>query len=253
MRDHYEGTPLDPTLDVGAGAFHAPVRFSSLNWESDGGKYFFERPSATQQTAFSFVGQMRCYLPDEAGGVLWFGVDDATFTVYTPMYACMTQTPECYRTGNGDFNHFSWTSAFWIHNWVAGMAYSRYSQVIVDTRAVQERLESSFIDRQTSIESEVLLRSAGDRTKAVALLTEYSISQARRAFSEWKSLGEQLLVKYLDGAIKKQDADGNFQSTEYGRPTYPNRPPLDATFRRRIATETGERLKIREPNQDQEK
>jgi dipeptidase len=245
MRDHYEGTPLDPTLDIGAGPFHAPVRFSSLNWKSDSTDYFFERPIATQQTGFSFVGQMRSHLPDAVGGVLWFGVDDATFTVYTPMYACMTRVPECYRTGNGDFNHFSWTSAFWIHNWVANMAYSRYNLFIADTQPVQDRLENGFIDRQASIEAQAVHLSGHSRKKAVAFLTEYSIARAQQAFSEWKSLGEKLLVKYIDGTVKKQDDRGDFQTGEYGRPAYPGRPPLDAGFRRKIAEDTGEKLKVR--------
>jgi dipeptidase len=244
MRDHYEGSPMDPTLDAGAGAFHAPVRFAPLRWESDSAEYFFERPIATQQTGFSFVGQMRSHLPDEVGGVLWFGVDDATFTVYSPMYACMTQTPECFRAGNGNLTTFSWTSAFWIHNWVAQMAYARYNQIVVDTRTMQDKLENTLIDRQPAIEAQAIRRLNDDRRQAVAFLTEYSMQQAQHAFAEWKSLGEMLLVKYMDGVVKRQDDAGNFERTEYGRPSYPHRPPYDDEWRRRIATETGKKLKI---------
>ncbi len=245
MRDHYEGTALDPTKDVGAGPFHAPIRFSPLEWKSDSIQYCFERPIATQQTGFTFVGQMRSYLPDETGGVLWFGVDDATFTVYTPMYACMTETPECYRVGNGDFNHFSWTSAFWIHNWVANMAYARYDQMITDTKPVQDRLENGFILMQEPVEKKAGEILSQNREEAIVFLTEYSISGAQNALHEWKSLGEKLIVKYMDGVVKKQDEKGNFKYNEYGQPAYPNRPPLSEDTYRRIVKETGDRLKVK--------
>ncbi len=245
MRDHYEGTALDPTKDIGAGLFHSPFRLSPLEWKLDSTSYCFERPIATQQTGFTFVGQMRNYLPDEIGGVLWFGVDDATFTVYTPMYASMTQTPECYRVGNGNFNHFSWTSAFWIHNWVANMAYARYDQMITDTKSLQDKLENGFIGMQELIEQKAVELSKENKYKAIDFLTDYSISEAQKAFYEWKSLGEFLIVKYMDGTVKKQNSDGSFKYNEYGQPAYPDRPQLGEDIRRKIVEETGDKLKIK--------
>ncbi len=244
MRDHYEGTPLDPTKDVGAGPFGSPYRFSPLEWESDSVKYCFERPISTQQTGFTFVGQMRNTLPDEVGGVFWFGVDDAMFTVYTPMYASMTKVPECYRVGNGDFNHFSWTSAFWIHNWVANMAYARYNQMITDTQPVQSRLEDGFILMQPLVEQKAVELVRKDRGEGIAFLTDYSISQAQKAFSEWKSLGEYLIVKYMDGVVKKE-RNGEFEYNEHGGSMYPNRPKLDPEFYRKIVKEKGDWLRVK--------
>ena len=245
MRDHYEGTIFDPTQDVGAGPFHSPYRFNPLTFNLDGEKYGFERPISTQQTGFTFVGQMRNWLPDEIGGVFWFGVDDANFTVYTPMYACSTEVPECYRVGNGDFNTFSWTSSFWIHNWVANMAYNRYSQMILDTKPLQDRLENTFIKEQPKIEQKALELVNSDRERGIAFLTQQSISSAQTAFDEWKALGEKLIVKYMDGVVKKEK-DGKFITNEYGGTQYPNRPLLDEKFLRQIVTETGDWLKEKE-------
>lgn len=245
MRDHYEGTPMDPTQDIGAGPFQSPFRFSPLEWKLDSADYCFERPIATQQTGFTFVGQMRNYLPDEVGGVLWFGVDDATFTVYTPMYSSMTRTPECFRVGNGDFNNFSWTSSFWIHNWVANMAYARYNQMVTDIKPVQDRLELGFIAMMDPIDKKASDLLKGSRAEALEFLTEYSCSQAQKAFDSWKTLGTKLLVKYMDGAVKKTDKDGNFLYNEYGQPEYPNRPKLSEETLRKIVTETGDKLKIK--------
>ena len=242
MRDHYEGTPFDPTLDIAAGPFKSPYRFHPLSWEVDSVKYGFERPTSTQQTGFTFVGQMRNYLPDEIGGVFWFGVDDARFAVYTPMYASMTQTPECYRVGNGDFTHFSWTSAFWIHNWVANMAYGRYDQMLVDAKKLQDKLEDEYLASQPSVEQKAKEMLQDDREKTLDFLTDYSINTAQKATAEWKSLGEYLIVKYMDGCVKKEK-DGEFIHNEYGGSQYPNRPTFDEKYLRAIVKDKGEWLK----------
>ena len=242
MRDHYEGTPFDPTLDIAAGPFHSPYRFNPLAWEVDGIKYAFERPTSTQQTGFTFVGQMRSNFPDEIGGVFWFGVDDARFTVYTPMYACMTQTPECYRVGNGDFTHFSWTSAFWIHNWVANMAYARYDQMLVDAKTLQDKLEDGYLVSQSQIEQKAKELLSIEKKQALEFLTNYSIDVAQKALDEWKLLGEYLIVKYMDGVVKKEK-DGEFIDNNYGGSQYPNRPKFDERYLRAIVKEKGEWLK----------
>jgi len=245
MRDHYEGTYLDPTLDLAAGPFHAPYRFHPLSWEVDSVKYGFERPTSTQQTGFTFVGQMRNTLPDEVGGVFWFGVDDARFSVYTPMYPCMTQTPECYRVGNGDFTHFSWTSAFWIHNWVANMAYARYSQILPDAETLQAKLEDGYLNNQKQVEQKALSLLKINRQDAVSYLTDYSISVAQNALTEWKSFGEYLIVKYMDGVVKKEE-NGQFIHNQFGGSQYPNRPKFDEDYLRKIVKDNGEKLRVKE-------
>ena len=239
MRDHYEGTVFDPTNDWGAGPFHSPYRFNPLSFEVDGKKYGFERPISTQQTGFTFVGQMRNSLPDEVGGVLWFGVDDARFTVYTPMYGCITETPESYRVGNGDFTTFSETSAFWLHNLVANMAYARYNQMLPDVVLRQDRLENTFLQNQPQIEQQA--QSQSSRQATVRFLTDYSLGVAQKAFDEWKTLSHYLLVKYMDGVVKKEE-NGQFVKNPYGGSQYPNRPKLDEDYLRRIVEETGDWL-----------
>lgn len=144
MRDHYEGTDLDMTKDAGAGSYKVPYRWRPMTFEVDGETYTNERAIATQQTGFVIVPQMRNWLPDAIGGILWFSVDDADMAVFTPLYCSITDSPECYRVGNGDIMNFSWTSAFWIHNWVANQAYSKYSYMIKDIRPVQQELENSY-------------------------------------------------------------------------------------------------------------
>ena len=243
MRDHYEGTPFDMTKDAGAGPFACPYRWRPLTFKVDSAEYFNERAIATQQTGFSFVAQMRDYLPDPIGGVLWFGVDDAATSVYVPMYCSMTNVPECFRVGNGDLLTFSWTSAFWINNWVANMAYSKYNYMSEDIKQVQKRLENEFITAQPDIEKSAMDSISSNPEKAQRLLNDYSLSKAQYAFDAWKKLGEYLLVKYIDGNIKREK-DGKFERTKDGYPVPPLQPGYSKEFYKAIVKDTGDKLKV---------
>ena len=246
MRDHYEGTALDITNDVGATAYKMPYRLSPLTFEVDGQKYFNERPISTQQSAFTFVSQMRANLPDAVGGVLWFGTDDANMMAFTPVYCCTNRQPKCYSGEIADCVTFSWESAFWIYNWVADMVRPRYSLMIDDLRAVQNRLENTYADAQAGIESAALAMYEKDPAKAVEFLTNYTNMAAECAIDEWKKLGEYLIVKYNDGVIKKTNADGSIMRPEHehGHNAPLVRPGYPKEFLEEIVKATGDRYKV---------
>lgn len=204
MRDHFEGTPLDMTQGVGAGPYQLPYRWRPLTWEAGGKKYLHERAISTQQTGFSFITQSRAQLPDPIGGVLWFGVDDTFSTVWVPIYAGALRAPASYAVGRADLLHFSWDSAFWVFNWVSNWAYSRYSEIMPDVQAVQRELEGSFLARQAAVEQAALERHRRSPDDAREYLTAYSAEQGERTVKRWRTLGEQLLVKYLDGNLKDE-------------------------------------------------
>lgn len=243
MRDHYEGTELDWTNDVGAGPFKSPYRWAPLTWESDSVQYCNERPVATQQTGFVFTSQMRSWLPDPIGGILWFGTDDADQTVFTPMYCSITEVPECYREGNGDLYTFSWTSSFWIQNWVSNMVYNKYSYMHPDLEKVQKELESKFFAEQDKTDKEALALYEKSQEQAVRFLTEYSGEQAQYAFDKWKKLGEFLVIKYMDGVVRKEK-DGEFIRNEHGKPSSPQRVGYPKEFYRQVVKETGDKYKV---------
>lgn len=243
MRDHYEGTPLDWRYDVGAGPFESPYRWAPLTWTVDSVEYCNERPIATQQSAFVFVSQMRSWLPDAIGGVLWFGTDDAAMTVFTPMYCSIIKVPPCYEVGNGDLLNFSWTSAFWVQNWVSNMTYHKYSYMYPDVQRIQQKLENEFIVQQSEVEKEAQQLYKESPTKAVSYLTKYSNEQALYAHAEWRKLGEFLLIKYMDGIVRKEK-DGEFIRNEHGQPSSPERVGYPENFYRKIVKETGDKYKV---------
>ena len=226
MRDQYEGTPLDITQGPDAGPWNSKLRYGSLGFKLDSVQYWFERPIATQQTAWSFVAQMRGYESAKAGGILWFGVDDAASTVYVPMYSTITEVPECFKEGNGDMYNYSPTSAWWTYNIVANWAYTKYSAMMPDIKKVQAAWEDKFNAQVEAIDAQV---AEMDPTKATEFLTKYSCAQAQESTAAWKDLGIYLFVKYLDGQERKEK-DGQFLRNAYGEPEGPNRTPYPTSF-----------------------
>lgn len=244
MRDHYEGTPLDITKDCGAGAFKMPYRLSPLTFKVDGEEYFNERPISTQQSAFVFVSQMRSSMPDAIGGVLWFGLDDANMTVFTPVYCNTDRVPASYAEGNGDCVTFSWDSAFWIYNWVADMIRPRYSLMINDMRTVQNDLEDMYAHAQEGIESAAMKLYQDDPQKAKDFLTDYTSMSAQTAVDCWKRLAEFLIVRYNDGAVKKVK-DGKLVRPKEGNSAPLTRPGYPEDFLKEMVKKTGDRYKMK--------
>ncbi|MBN2370508.1 MAG: C69 family dipeptidase [Vicinamibacteria bacterium] len=236
MRDHFEGTPFDMTKDVGAGPFACPYRWRPLTWEVDGKKYINERAVSTQQTGFSFVAQSRDWLPDPIGGVYWYGVDDTYSTVYAPMYCGIRRPPRTFGPGVASLGRFSWDSAFWVFNWVANFAYSRYSDMIVDIQNVQREMEGRFLAEQPHVEeaARTLYRQAPELARDY--LTRHCIEAGDDVTARWRRLGEDLLVKYMDGNVK--DAKGE-----------PTHPPYPDAWYRRIVQEHGDVLLVPEEEQ----
>ena len=226
MRDQYEGTPLDITQGPDAGPWNSKLRYGSLGFQLDSVQYWFERPIATQQTAWSFVAQMRGYEAAKAGGILWFGVDDAASTIYVPMYSTINEVPECFKEGNGDMYNYSPTSAWWTYNIVANWAYTKYSAMMPDIKKVQSAWEDKFNSQVEAIDAQV---ANMDAAQAAAFLTKYSVSQAQESTAAWKDLGIYLFVKFLDGQQRKEE-NGQFLRNAYGSPEMPNRTPYPTSF-----------------------
>ncbi len=241
MRDHFENTPLDMTHDIGAGPYAVPYRWRPLTFKVDSVEYTHERAIATQQTGFSLVAQLNASAPEMMRGILWFGVDDANTCVYIPMYSCLTAAPHEYAVGNGDLYTLKWDAAFWVNNFVANQAYNRYSQMIPDIRKVQCAIEDSIDEEVTALLNEVAML---DPDVARKFLNDHAAYWAKHATTDYKKLGEYLLVKYLDGNVKKE-RDGKFARTADGMPEYPDFPGYDERYYRSIATDPagGERLR----------
>lgn len=247
MRDHLEGTPFDMRKDIGAGPFGSPYRWRPLEWKvtdnPNAPEYCNERATSTQQTGFVFVAESRSWLPDPIGGIFWFGVDDAATTVFNPIYCGITEIPEYFKVGNGDMCTYSPTSAFWLFNMVANFCYSRYDLMSNDALKVQKQLEYKYIAEVSSVDDAAKKLYENDVWKARDYLTAYSVKTAQNTFDQWKSLSEYLLVKYMDGNIKKEK-DGKFERSSDGYPMMPSQPGYPDSWKKSVIQDTGNKLLV---------
>lgn len=200
MRDHFEGTPMDMTKDLGAGGHGLPYRWRPMSFEVDGKEYINERATATQQTGFWMVGQAR---PGKTG-ILWFGVDDAATSCLTPIYCNTTEAPECFAEGNGSMLEYSPTSAFWLFNRVTNFAYLRYDMMSADIRKVVDFWERSMLEAVAGVDWTVEGMSPKQQRKH---LTQFSVNTAQVMFENWTRLDKYLLIKYMDGNVKSEHDD----------------------------------------------
>ncbi len=244
LGDHFEGTPWDMTKDVGGGPFHSPYRWRPMHFEVDGVTYTHERAIGTQQTGFSFVAEMRGWLPREVGAKTWFAADDAATAIFMPIYNNILEAPLCLRVGNGDMLTFSWTSAFWMTNWVANQCYSRYEDMKVDVDKVRNEIMDRWDAETDSIDAQAVALLKNSTSDVTAFLNEYTARESNGATEAYKDLGVYLLVKYLDGNIK-QEKDGEFARTPYGIADHPQQPKYSEEFYRAIVNQIGDKIKVK--------
>ena len=244
LGDHFEGTPWDMTKDVGGGPFHCPYRWRPMHFEVDGVTYTHERAIGTQQTGFSFVAEMRGWLPREVGAKTWFAADDAATAIFMPIYNNILEAPLCLRVGNGDMLTFSWTSAFWMTNWVANQCYSRYEDMKVDVDRVRNEIMDRWDAETDSIDAQAVALLKNSTSDVTAFLNEYTARESNDATEAYKELGIYLLVKYLDGNIK-QEKDGEFARTPYGIADHPQQPKYSEEFYRAIVNQIGDKIKVK--------
>lgn len=241
MRDHYEGTPFALDSDIGGGIWGMPYRPTPLSFELDGNKYFNERPTSTQQTGFSYVSQMRSWLPREIGGLMWWGNDDGNMVAYTPIYCSMTQRPECYNTPGADEINFSDKNAFWVCNWVSNMVYPRYSLLFPSLKEVRDSLEQSYFDLQTATEKKALALHKQQPELAGKYLNAYSVEKAQQMLNCWKQLAWHLIVKYNDMIIHPEE-NGKFTRDKFGLGLRPKRPGYPEAYKRALIRQTGDKF-----------
>ena len=262
MRDHYEGTPMDMTQDIGAGGNALPYRWRPMGFEHDGKTYVNERAIATQQTGFWFVGQSRGWLPDEIGGVNWFGCDDAATSYLTPIYTSTNEVPECFRVGNGNMITYSPTSAFWMTNRVANACYKAYNIMFPTVDAEIDAWEYAMMDAVVKADEEALaLYKAADEKPRKQIrrndeerktadpyitvreyLTRFSVDNAQKIFDKWVALEQLLLVKFIDGNVKAQNPDGSFVTNEHTDciPAKISQPGYTDKWKEAVAKDHGE-------------
>ena len=246
MRDHYEDTPFDITNNAGAGTNGAPYRPSPLTWEYKGKKYFNERPVSTHQASFVIVAQLRGNLPNAVGGVLWFANDEANTTPFVPIYCSLTKVPECFDDATANDHTFSWKSAFWLCNWVSNMVYPRYEQLFPTVERRRESMEKYMTVALKSADASLLLTLKEHPERFAEEVNAYAQDWSNTLMTDWKDLGEYLVMKFNDQVVKKETRDGKWELTPDGICVSPERPGYPEQYRGVLIRETGDKYLVPE-------
>ncbi len=236
MRDHLEGTELDMSKDMGAGPYECPYRWRPMSFKVDGKEYVHERATATQQTGFTFVAQCRSWLPDEIGGILWFGVDDAASSVYFPMYSASTEVPFAFAEGNGSMMEFTNKAAFWVFNQVTNFAYTRYNLIHPEIREKQVALEKQYVNFVQMIDAGAKEMLAKDRKATIEFITDFSCRTGNQLVDTWRDFYGYLFCKYMDGNVKTAiPGEKNPKVEQHALPEW---------YLRMIIEQTGKKLEV---------
>ena len=240
MRDHYEGTPMDMTTDIGAGGHHLPYRWRPMYFSVDGVEYCNERATATQQTGFWLCGQAR----ENKVGILWFGVDDAATSALTPIYVNTTEVPWCLSEQNGSMLKYSDSSLFWITNRVAQFAYLRYDLIGGKVREYVDNWENTALETVKKID--IAIGNTPNAKKKAKIATKFTLSSADLLFNTWNKLDKYLMVKYIDGNVKGEDENGKFIDNGNGKdiPGKILQPGYSEKWKRAVAADNGRILEV---------
>lgn len=196
--DHLEGTPYDMTKGLAAGPFGSPARFRpqkpTHDMEDRKAWASWERAIAVPQCSYSFIGQTRADLPAAIGGVLWFGLAAPDTTVYTPIYAGVTELPQNW--GDNDRVNFNTENPWWAFNFVQQWAQHRWDMMYPEIRAKKATIEKNYFDAQPGVEKLALELYAKDPAAAKAFLTNYCATNMKALEKDWWGFAAYLVSKY---------------------------------------------------------
>jgi len=200
FRDYYQDTPYDMsrtmlTIDKDGKSVKSPIANAFLNNEL---KYLLkiqnERTIACIRATYVQITQSRGWLPNEIGGIIWFGYDNPTATPHTPFYIGNTTMPKSYMVDGR--TKFSKESAWWAYRVVAQLSLFRWQEMITDVEVVWKEIEEKAFADQKKIEEEALSMYKKDPKAAKAYLTKYSNDIAEKAVARYWQLYEELWSKY---------------------------------------------------------
>ena len=207
FRDTYEGTDYDMvkhltvTDDEGktvksplANPF-MPYDMNKMLKINGGWGWRGERPIARWYCMYVTVTQSRGWLPDPAGGIVWFGYGNPAMTTYAPLYAGITDLPESYET-DGRTTGFSRRSAWWAFNRAATLAAHRWGEMRDDVAEVRDPLQEKYLARQAEVDEEAVRLLEKDPAEARAYLTGVSGESCEEVTEAYWNLGDLLWTKY---------------------------------------------------------
>ncbi|MEA4883949.1 MAG: C69 family dipeptidase [Clostridia bacterium] len=212
-RDHYEGSQFDQTTSITAGPWANPRRYPGWNFKVDGKAYSFNRTISAIGCEYVIMTQSRGWLPNEIGGVLWYGPAVSATTCFVPFYNSVSKIADCIGEKSGSHMEFTRESLWWAVSTVNTLADLRWSLMITDINVMQDAWEGKAMREQAAVDAQALELYSKDPALACAFLTDYCGDNAYAVRDAWWAFLDKLLWKYNAGFIN----DG----TKISSPGYP--------------------------------
>ena len=202
QRDHYEDTEFDGRYSLTAGPWNNPRRFRGLGFKVDGVSYSWQRMIAQVQCEYTITTVSRGWLPDEIGGMVWYGAGNPDLTCYVPLYASMSElSPAITEEGSGSHQEFTRTSYWWAINAVSTYANMKWEPMSADVKEWIAKYEGQVMATQSAIDSAALSLYEQDPALAVEFLTKYCNENVETVRDAWWELFDFLLWKYNMGFV----------------------------------------------------
>ncbi|KAK2959021.1 putative C69 family dipeptidase [Blattamonas nauphoetae] len=239
MSLHFEDHNLSPVNDIGAGPFHSPYRSPPFNWYYENQQYVNERNIATPQTTWVMIAQCRGDLPAALGGVVWFGMDDASMAVYVPFFSTSRDVHDCYKeTDKQNSQTFSFNSLFWVSNMISNFVQQNYVYMIDEVRQWRDQQQQRVISDFEQTLSTALSLAKRDEIVAKEFVTQKTILWGGQMLKESLDYYKVLFPRFAAG---------------YRMTPIPGKPlprvewlPYQNKWYERIVKETGDKYIVKE-------
>jgi dipeptidase len=211
-RDTYEGTPFDMTKYMlvpekdekrkPTGKFvKSPYANPFMDYDmmplfkiNGGWNEMGERCIARYYCTYATVIQVRDWLPNEIGGLVWFGYDNPAMTAYAPLYIGIDKVPESFKIcGRPGWNR---DCAWWAFNRVSDLSAQKWGHMRKDVKEVWKGFEDDAFAKQKEIEEKALALYKKSPKKARKFLTQYSNDWMNKLVKAYWKLGDDLWTKY---------------------------------------------------------
>lgn len=192
-RDHYEGTQFAPGKGISGGPFGNP-RYYSSSIQLDGKNYSYPRTISKNTAEYTAIVQLRNWLPDEIGGILWLALGAQDTSCYMPFYAGINRIPESLTVGNlWEMNRNSARKAMDYVDFHTAVAYN---VMIEDVKEAQFKWEEGALAQISKVDLKAYDLYLQDPEKTSEYLTNFCIDNTSQVVDAWWKLADDLFVKY---------------------------------------------------------
>ena len=186
---NYEGTEIDVTKTIEAGAFGNPLNSNNTL-----------RTINCYRCTYIEIAAVDATLPEEARCLAYFGWGAPNTTYLTPVFASQKTLPDFF--GRGLRSEYDPNSGWWLSEVVQMQAQRNFRAAIEDIKAVRDP-KMATVYEQTKVAQQIAasMIEVGMKDQAVDYLTAYANTTANDWFKTWQKLSNALETKYALGNV----------------------------------------------------